>query len=149
ALSQAQEQITMTGQQAAAAIAQAGSDRDDARAGLDAALAEAAQARQDAATEISRARQAEADARNENSSVRGDAVREREAQAAACTAQITAIQALAAAWQARAEHAETQLALERGHQRSLESASRTPAITPPALSTRPARAARAASIPQP
>jgi hypothetical protein len=139
ALGQAQDQITAIRQQAEAAIAQASSDRDDARAERDTALAQAAQDRQHAATEISRALQAEAGARNENSNVRADAARERDAQAAACTAQITAAGALAAAWQARAEHAEQQLALERDHQRSLDTASRAPGPSP---ATRPARTAR-------
>ena len=50
---------------------------------------------------------------------RADAARERDAQAAACTAQLHAIQALADTWRARAEHAEQQLDLERDHQRRL------------------------------
>ncbi len=75
---------------------------------------------------------------------RADAARERDAQAAACTAQLHAIQALADTWRARAEHAEQQLDLERDHQRRLaaqpstaasgngDSAPAAPATTRPA-----------------
>jgi hypothetical protein len=146
---QAADRITGIRQQAEAAITQASSDRDAARAERDAALAEAAQARQHASTEISRARQAEADARAENDHVRTDAARERDAQAAACAAQIHTIQALAGIWQARAEHAEQQLSLEREHQRRLDTASPAPGGTPAAGGTRPARTARTASTSQP
>ena len=97
-------------------------------------------------TEISRARQAEADARAENDHVRADAARERDAQAAACAAQIHAIQALASTWQARAEHAEQQLSLERDHQRRLDTRSRAPGGSP---ATRPAETARTAGTSQP
>lgn len=116
---QAQAQITEIRRQAEAAIAQAHQEREAARAERDAALAAAAQARHNAETEISRARQAEADARTENDHVRADAARERDAQAAACTAQLHALQVLADTWRARAEHAEQQLDLERDHQRRL------------------------------
>ena len=98
----------------------------------DAALADAARARHHADTEISRARQAEADDRAENDYVSADAARERDAQAAACTAQLAAVQDLAGTWRARAEHAEHQLDLERDHQR--RSRSRTPPH-PPATAT--------------
>jgi len=50
---------------------------------------------------------------------RADAARERDTQAAACAAQLHALQALADTWRARAEHAEQQLDLERDHQRRL------------------------------
>jgi hypothetical protein len=88
-------------------------------------------------------------ARAENDHVRADAARERDAQAAACTAQIHTIQALAGTWQARAEHAEQQLSLERDHQRRLEAASPAPGGTPAGGGTRPARAAMTASTSQP
>jgi len=137
---QAAAQITEIRRQAEAAIGQARAERD-------AALAAAAQARHHAETEISRARQAEADARTENDHVRADAARERDAQAAACAAQLHAIGALADTWRARAEHAEQQLSLERDHQRRLDGQSRaadgTPGDGAPAASdrTRPAKAA--------
>src|SRR6266496_251688 len=115
----ASAQIAEIRQQADAALAGARDQASAARADRDAALADAAQARHHADTEISRARQAEADARAENDHVRADAARERDAQAAACTAQLHAIQALAGTWRARAEHAEQQLDLERDHQRRL------------------------------
>lgn len=137
----AEDRITRIREQAEAATAQATSDRDTARAERDAALAEAAQARQHASTEISRARQAETDARAENGHVRTDAARERDTQAAACAAQIHTIQALAGTWQARAEHAEQQLSLERDHQRRLGNPSPAPGGTPAADGTRPARTA--------
>jgi hypothetical protein len=143
---QADARITGIRQQAEAAIAQAGDERDAARAERDAALAEAGRARHHASTEISRARQAEADARAENDHVRTDAARERDAQAAACAAQIHAIQALAGTWQARAEHAEQQLSLERDHQRRLDTHSRAPGGSP---ATRPAKAARTPGTSQP
>ena len=116
---QADAQITQIRQQADAALAGARDQASAAHAGRDAALAAAAQARHHADTEISRARQAEADARAENDHVRADAARERDAAAAACAAQLHAIQALADTWRARAEHAEQQLDLERDHQRRL------------------------------
>ena len=112
----ASAQITQIRQQADTALAAA---RDQASADRDAALAAAGQARHRADTEISRARQAEADARAGNNHVRADAARERDAAAAACTAQLHALQALADTWRARAEHAEQQLDLERDHQRRL------------------------------
>jgi hypothetical protein len=143
---QADARITGIREQAEAAIARASSDRDGARAERDAALAEAAQARQHASAEISRARQAETDARAENDHVRADAARERDAQAASCAAQIHASQALAGTWQARAEHAEQQLSLERDHQRRLDTQSRTPAGSPAA---RPGKAVRIAGTSQP
>jgi len=105
--------------EADAAVTAARAAASTAHAGRDTALAAAGQARHHADTEISRARQAEADARAENDRVRADAARERDAQAAACAAQLHAIQALADTWRARAEHAEQQLALERDHQRRL------------------------------
>jgi hypothetical protein len=89
---------------------------------------------------------------------RADAARERDAQAAACAAQLHAVQALADTWRARAEHAEQQLSLERDHQRRL--AAQPLAATDPATAggmpaarttTRPAatRATRAAAGGQP
>ena len=152
---QAAAQITEIRRQADAAIGQARAERDAARAERDAALAAAAQARHDADTEISRARQAEADARAENNHVRADAARERDAQAAACAAQLHATGALAGTWRARAEHAEQQLSLERDHQRRLDGQPRAADSNPgdgaPAASTtiRPAKAARAAGVTQP
>ena len=82
-------------------------------------------------------------ARAENDHVRADAARERDAQAAACAAQLHALQALADTCRARAEHAEQQLDLERDHQRRLiaqppadgdpgDGAPAGPAITRPA-----------------
>ena len=115
----ASAQITQIRQQADTALAETSAEASAAHAGRDAALAAAAQARHDASTEISRARQAEADARAENDHVRADAARERDAAAAACAAQLHALQALADTWRARAEHAEQQLDLERDHQRRL------------------------------
>jgi hypothetical protein len=111
--------ITEIRREADAAVAAARAAASTAHAGRDAALDAAGQARHHADTEISRARQAEADARAENDRVRADAARERDSQAAACAAQLHAIQALADTWRARAEHAEQQLALERDHQRRL------------------------------
>ena len=105
--------------EADAAVAAASAAVSTAHAGRDTALDAAGLARHRADTEISGARQAEADARAENDRVRADAARERDAQAAACAAQLHAIQALADTWRARAEHAEQQLALERDHQRRL------------------------------
>ena len=65
-----------------------------------------------------------------------------DAQAAACTAQLHAIQALTDTWRARAEHAEQQLSLERDHQRRLTSQPRTATDpgdgVPTASTTRPA-----------
>src|SRR6266581_4603537 len=116
---QADAQITQIRQQADAALASARDQASAAHAGRDAALAAAAQDRHHADAEIGRARQAEADARAENDHVRADAARERDAAAAACAAQLHAIQALADTWRARAEHAEHQLDLERDHQRRL------------------------------
>ncbi len=116
---QANAQITEIRQQADAANASASAAASAAETGRDAALADAAQARHHADTEISRARQAEAGARAENDRVRAGAARERDAQAAACAAQLAALQALADTWRARAEHAEHQLSLERDHQRRL------------------------------
>ena len=69
------------------------------------------------------------------------AAQQRDAQAAACAAQIHTIQALTGTWQARAEHAEQQLSLEREHQRRLDTASPAPGGTPAAGRTRPARTA--------
>jgi hypothetical protein len=115
----ADAQATEIRQRADAAIAGARAAASAAETGRDTALADAAQARHHADTEISRARQAEADARAENDRVRADAARERDAQTAACAAQLAAIQALADTWRARAEHAEHQLSLERDHQRRL------------------------------
>ena len=114
----------------------------------DAALAAAAQARHHADTETARARQAEADARAENDHVRADAARERDAQAAACATQIHAIQALTGTWQARAEHAEQQLSLERDHQRRLGQPA-VPRTGRQHLPPAPAKAARTASASQP
>ena len=146
---QAQAQVTEIRRQADAATGQARQERDAARAERDAALAAASQARHHTETETVRARQAEADARAENDHVRADAARERDAQAAACAAQLHAIQALADTWRARAEHAEQQLSLERDHQRRLDGQSRAagnPGDSPPAASTtsQPAKAARTA-----
>ncbi|MGH3289268.1 MAG: hypothetical protein ACRDPD_32095, partial [Streptosporangiaceae bacterium] len=74
------------------------------------------------------------------------AARERDAQAAACAAQLHATGALADTWRARAEHAEQQLSLERDHQRRLEVQSRAPGVTAAAAS--PAtRAATTAGTP--
>ena len=143
---QADTQITQARRQADAAIAQAGEKRDAALAERDAAQAAAGQARHRADTEIGRARQAEADARAENDHVRADAARERDAQAAACATQIHAIQALTGTWQARAEHAEQQLSLERDHQRRLDTQSRAPGGS---TASRPAKAARTAGASQP
>jgi hypothetical protein len=122
---QADAQITEIRRQADTALAAACDGTRAAHADRDAALASADQARHHAGTEIGRARQAEADARAENDRVRADAARERDAQAAACTAQLHALQALADTWRARAEHAEQQLDLERDHQRRLAVQSRT------------------------
>ena len=116
---QADAQITEIRRQADDAIGAAREGTRTAHADRDAALSAAGQARHHAGTEISRARQAEADARTENDHVRADAARERDAQAAACAAQLHAIQALADTWRTRAEHAEHQLDLERDHQRRL------------------------------
>src|SRR5208337_672620 len=116
---QADAQITEIRRDAGTALAAARDEAGAAHAARDAALAAAAQDRHHADTEISRARQGEADARAENEHVRADAARERDAQAAACTAQLHALQALADTWRARAEHAEQQLDLERDHQRRL------------------------------
>ncbi len=139
-------QIAGIRRDAGTALAAARDEASAARAGRDAALAAAEQARHHADTEIGRARQAEADARAENDHVRADAARERDAQAAACAAQIHAIQALAGTWQARAEHAEQQLSLERDHQRRVDTQSRAPGGSP---ATRPAKAARTAGASQP
>jgi len=122
---QADAQITEIRRQADTALAAARDDTRAAHADRDAALAAADQARHHAGTEIGRARQAEADARAENDHVRADAARERDAAAAACTAQLHALQALADTWRARAEHAEQQLDLERDHQRRLTVQPRT------------------------
>ena len=148
---QADAQITEIRRQADAALAAARDGTRAAHADRDAALAAADQARHHADTEIGRARQAEADARAENDHVRADAARERDAAAAACTAQLHAVQALADTWRARAEHAEQQLSLERDHQRRLAVQSRTAngdnGDGAPAASTttrRPAKATRTA-----
>ena len=133
----ASAQIAEIRRQADTALADARDQASTACAGRDAALATAAQVRHDAGTEISRARQAEADARAENDHVRADAARERDAQAAACAAQLHAIQALADSWRARAEHAEQQLDLERDHQRRLAAQPPGPAVP---AATRPAAA---------
>ena len=122
---QADAQITEIRRQADTALAAAREGTRAAHADRDAALAAADQARHHASTEIGRARQAEADARAENDHVRADAARERDAAAAACTAQLHALQALADTWRARAEHAEQQLDLERDHQRRLAAQPRT------------------------
>ncbi len=122
---QAAAQITEIRRQADTALAAACDDTRAAHADRDAALASADQARHHAGTEIGRARQAEADARAENDRVRADAARERDAAAAACTAQLHALQALADTWRARAEHAGQQLDLERDHQRRLAVQPRT------------------------
>ena len=122
---QADAQITEIRRQADTALAAARDGTRAAHADRDAALAAADQARHHASTEIGRARQAEADARAENDHVRADAARERDAAAAACTAQLHALQALADTWRARAEHAEQQLDLERDHQRRLAAQPRT------------------------
>ena len=144
----ADAQITEIRRETQDAIAGARAEASTARTGRDAALAAAAQDRHHASTEISRARQAEADARAENDHVRADAGRERDAAAAACTAQLHALQALADTWRARAEHAEQQLDLERDHQRRLTAQPRTatddngnPGDPAPAATTttRPAR----------
>jgi len=119
---QANDQITQIRQHTAAAIAAARAATSAAETHRDTALADT---RHHAGTEISRARQAETDARAENDRVRADAARERDAQAAACTAQLHALQALADTWRARAEHAEQQLDLERDHQRRLAVQPRT------------------------
>ena len=110
---QADAQITEIHRQADTALADAREGTRAAHADRDAALSAADQARRHASTEIGRARQAEADARAENDHVRADAARERDAAAAACTAQLHALQALADTWRARADHAEQQLDLER------------------------------------
>ena len=141
---QADAQITQIRRESGAALAAARTEASTARAGRDAALATAAQDRHHAGTEISRARQAEADARAENDHVRADAARERDAQAAACTAQLHAIQALADTWRARAEHAEQQLDLERDHQRRLAA---QPAAGDPGDGAPPGPAAPAATRP--
>ena len=132
----------------AADQARADADAADARAQAigDHASVQTAEIRRHADTEISLARQAEAGARAENDHVRADAARERDAQAAACTAQLHALQALADTWRARAEHAEQQLDLERDHQRRLAAQPRTvtggdgapagPATAPPAKAAR-------------
>ena len=122
-------QVTEIRQQADAAITAARGAASAAETGRDAALADAARARHHADTEISRARQAEADARAENDHVRADAARERDAQAAACTAQLAAVQDLAGTWRARAEHAEHQLDLERDHQRRLTAQAAAPSTS--------------------
>jgi hypothetical protein len=131
-------------QQADAATGQARAAASAAETRRDAALADAAQARHHAGTEIGRARQAEADARAENDRVRSDAARERDAQAAACAAQLAAIQSLADTWRARAEHAEHQLDLERDYQRRVTAASNGDGTPAASSNTRPA-SARAAS----
>jgi len=149
---EADVQIAGIRREAGTALADARAATNTARAERDAALAIAEQARHHADTEISRARQAEADARAENDHVRADAARERDTQAAACTAQLHAVQALADTWRARAEHAEQQLDLERDHQRRLAAQPRAhtdgsgnPGDDAPAASTtRPA--AKATSI---
>ena len=141
---QADAQITQIRRESGAALAAARTEASTARADRDAALATAAQDRHHADTEISRARQAEADARAENDHVRTDAARERDAQAAACTVQLDAIQALADTWRARAEHAEQQLDLERDHQRRLAA---QPAAGDPGDSAPPGPAAPAATQP--
>ena len=125
----ADAQITEIRQQADAAITAARAAASAAETSRDAALADAARARHHADTEISRARQAEADARAENDHVRADAARERDAQAAACAAQLAAVQELAGTWRARAEHAEHQLGLERDHQRRLTAQPAAPATS--------------------
>jgi len=125
----ADAQVTEIRQQADAAITAARGAASAAETGRDAALADAARARHHADTEISRARQAEADARAENDHVRADAARERDAQAAACTAQLAAVQDLAGTWRARAEHAEHQLDLERDHQRRLTAQAAAPSTS--------------------
>ena len=78
---------------------------------------------------------------------RADAARERDAQAAACAAQLHAIQALADTWRARAEHAGQQLALERDHQRRLTAQPFTAADGSTSLSGGGAPAARTARRP--
>jgi hypothetical protein len=140
---QADAQITQIRRESGAALAAARTEASTARADRDAALATAAQDRHHAGTEISRARQAETDARAENDHVRADAARERDAAAAACTAQLHALQALADTWRARAGHAEQQLDLERDHQRRLAAHP----VGDPGSSAPPGPAAQAATQP--
>jgi hypothetical protein len=90
-----------------------------ARQDTQAALEAADQARADADTADARAQATRERADAQENRVRADAARERDAQAAACAAQLAAIQALADTWRDRAEHAEHQLSLERDHQRRL------------------------------
>ena len=125
----ADAQVTEIRQQADAAITAARGAASAAETSRDAALADAARARHHADTEISRARQAEADARAENDHVRADAARERDAQAAAFTAQLAAVQDLAGTWRTRAGHAEHQLDLERDHQRRLTAQAAAPSTS--------------------
>ena len=103
---------------------------DQARADADAADTRAQAIRERADVQVTEIRpQAEADARTENDHVRADAARERDTQAAACTAQLAAVQDLAGTWRARAEHAEHQLDLERDHQRRLTTQPAAPATS--------------------
>ncbi len=151
---QADAQITEIRRQADTTLAAAREGTRAAHADRDAALSAADQARHHASTEIGRARQAEAGARAENDHVRADAARERDTAAAACTAQLHALQALADTWRARAEHAEQQLDLERDHQRRLAaqlSAAASGDGAPAATATRPAstRATRTTADGQP